>query len=103
MIKFEFTVDLIKGNQKEWESHDDVIHEIVDRHEGNDLSIEYSNGSRHIEVRYATINNLICASIDIRKFFQDLGIEQTMLDVHQEEEKEELLQTLGKLREAVAL
>lgn len=103
MIKFSFTIKLLSGDLDAWKAHDNVIRAIAKKHKGVYHLIEYSGKSRYIEATYPAIDNIIVAGMDIRNYFKELGIDQTMLDVQQEELKEQQLDTLKKLKEAVAL
>ena len=103
MIKFQFTIRMLSGDFEEWKSHDKQIVEMVKRHDGKNHSIKYDYHQRHIEVSYPSIDNLIRAGMEIRYYFRELGIDQEMLDVRQEEITEEMLDTLDKLKQAVAV
>ena len=103
MIKFQFTIRMLSGDFEEWKSHDKQIVEMVERHGGKNHSIKYDYHQRHIEVSYPSIDNLIRAGMEVRHYFSKLGIDQEILDVRQEKVTEEMLDTLVKLKQAVAV
>lgn len=85
MIHFTFTVKLLEGNAQEWASHDNEIRRIVSQHGGWDHRMEYSeNGmARTISVYYDTLDDIHNAGVDIRMFFKDIGIKQTVVEMKQ--------------------
>tara|TARA_Y100000593_G_C4137596_1_gene250544 strand:+ start:297 stop:608 length:312 start_codon:yes stop_codon:yes gene_type:complete len=103
MIRFEFTIRLLSGDFEEWKNHDDKILEIVEKHNGINHLMTYDLNERHIQVSYSSIDKLIRAGMEIRYYFKELGIDQEMIDVRQEEITESVLDTLDKLKQAVAV
>ena len=101
MIHFTFTVKLLEGNAHEWASHDNEIRRIVSRHGGWDHEMEYSeNGmARTISVCYDTLDDIHNAGVDIRMFFRDIGIKQTVVEMKQS--KKVANQSLKGIREAL--
>lgn len=83
MIKIEFEVHLISGDEKEWAKHDAKIKEIMLRYGGRDHYITYSPDGRNraIQVKYPDLASLHNAGTEIRAFFRSIGIEQTVLNM----------------------
>lgn len=103
MIRFEFTIRLLSGDFEEWKNHDHKILEIVKKHDGSKLRLSYGYQERQVEVSYPDIDCLIRAGGEIRNYFRGIGIEQEMHDSSFNKTKKEMLDTLDKLKQSVAV
>lgn len=101
MIHFTFTVKLLKGNPKEWASHDVEISQIVSRHNGTGLKMKYADDgmARIVSVYYRTLDDIHNAATEIRMFFRKKGIHQTVPRMKQN--RLTAKQSLKEIREAL--
>ena len=99
MIRIEFEVHLISGDEKEWAKHDAEIKRIVKKHGGKDHHVAYSldGRSRAIQVKYPDLASLHNSGSEIRAFFRSIGIDQTVLNMSMRNIAEKALEEMDSV------
>ena len=99
MIRIEFEVHLISGDEKEWARHDAKIKEIVKKHGGKDHYVAYSldGRSRAVQCKYPDLASLHNSGSEIRAFFRSIGIDQTVLNMNIRDIAEKALEEMDSV------
>jgi hypothetical protein len=102
LIRFKFTIELIDGDLKKWQSFDQQIAEKIKMYQGSNLIINYEKNYRFVSVCYPSLNHLNDAVKAIEKFFNEKGLTQkrvgfATIDQIDSEEKKTLKKALNAL------